>query len=155
MEVVPKRLAFSLNVLNTLSNSIESPPLNASRLQLYFYPLSRVVNKNFEVVNTDRVTPKHSEPKCDPRLFKRAAKEITNIIGNLTRSAFTYTDTDIITLQYKVCSLALKCTLWLFTSLQKNKGGSNRNVISVCGMFGRVEEWIDNKAQSDSREEHH
>ena len=102
MDVVPKRLAFSLNVLNTLSNSIESPPLNVSTPQLYFYPLSRVVNKNFEVITSEKVTPNGTEPKCDPQLFKRAAREISNIIGNLTKSAFTYTDTDIITLQYKV-----------------------------------------------------
>jgi len=90
-------------VVNTFSGSLESPVLNISkRFEIEFTSLSRVVNKDFEVISTKKIVPKERTPDCDPELFYRASKEILTIIGNLTRSAFTYADTDVIFLHYKV-----------------------------------------------------
>jgi len=106
LDVVPRTLAFSVIELNTLSNTIEAPKLNLTDFRLLFPPLSRIVDNKFRVIQTEKVTPDKTKPKCDPKNFKRAIRELEKIIGNLTKSVFTYSDTDIITLQYKVRHLS-------------------------------------------------
>jgi len=103
LDYKPRTIAFSILKLNTFGGTIEEASVNMTKtFEFEMTPISRVVNKDFQVINTRKMVPKKRTPECDPKLFERASKEVMSIIRNLTRSAFAYSDADVVNLHYKV-----------------------------------------------------